>query len=179
MRAVADAGKVRQFMEALGLRCRGPGRIYLTGGGTAVLIGWRATTIDIDLKVSPEPDGAFEALAAIKDDLDVNIELAAPDEFIPPVPGWIDRSVFIGRYGPVDFFHYDPVGQTLAKIERGHARDLADAHEMVARGYVPLQELETYFERTRVEFLRYPAIDVAVFEEKVRAFVAQTRKTTA
>jgi hypothetical protein len=151
------------------------GRIYLTGGGTAVLIGWRSATIDIDLKMSPEPEGAFEALAAIKDAIDVNVELAAPDEFIPPVPGWIDRSVFIGRYGLVDFFHYDPVGQTLAKIERGHARDLADAHELVARGFVPLQELETYFERTRGELLRYPALDAVVFEQKVRAFVAQAR----
>jgi hypothetical protein len=175
MRAVANAQKVRQFMEALGLRCRGPGRVYLTGGGTAVLIGWRSTTIDIDLKMSPEPEGAFEALAVIKDELDVNVELAAPDEFIPPAPGWIDRSLYIGRYGLVDFFHYDPVGQVLAKIERGHARDLADAHELVARGLAPLQELETYFERTRVELLRYPAVDAAVFEEKVRAFVAQER----
>lgn len=177
MRAVANAGKVRQFMEALGLRCRGPGRIYLTGGGTAVLIGWRSTTIDIDLKMAPEPQGAFEALAAIKDDLDVNVELAAPDDFIPAVPGWVDRSLFIGRHGPVDFFHYDPVGQVLAKIERGHARDLTDAHELVARGFVPLQELETYFERTRAELLRFPALDAAVFEDKVRAFVEQERRT--
>jgi hypothetical protein len=176
MRAVADANKVRRFMQALGQRCRGPGRVYLTGGGTAVLVGWRATTIDIDLKMSPEPEGAFEALAAIKNELDVNVELAAPDQFVPPAPGWIERSVFIERHGDVDFFHYDPVSQALAKIERGHSRDLADTSEMVARGLVALEDLESHFERTRAELLRYPALDASVYEQKVRAFVCRGRK---
>jgi hypothetical protein len=31
------------------------GRIYLTGGATALLYGWRSTTIDVDLKANPEP----------------------------------------------------------------------------------------------------------------------------
>jgi hypothetical protein len=44
-----------------------------------VLVGWRGTTIDVDLKMSPEPEGAFEAIAALKDELDINVELAAPD----------------------------------------------------------------------------------------------------
>jgi hypothetical protein len=55
-----------------------------------------------------------------------NIELAAPDDFIPPLPGWEEWSIFIARRGKIDFYHYDLYAQALAKIERGHARDLAD-----------------------------------------------------
>jgi hypothetical protein len=158
-------------METFARRVRGPGRVYLVGGATAVLHGWRATTVDIDLKMEPEPAGAFEAIAAIKDELDVNVELAAPDQFIPPLPEWRTRSVFIARFESVEFFHYDPASQALAKLERGYARDLDDVHAMVARGLVTLDALAMGFEQIRGGLVRYPAIDPDAFERKVRAFV--------
>ena len=39
--------------------------------------------------------------------LDMNIELAAPDDCIPPLPDRWQRSVFVARHGQVDFLHYD------------------------------------------------------------------------
>jgi hypothetical protein len=55
MRALTNRAKLQAFMAALGEQAAGPGRIYLAGGATAVLHGWRDTTIDIDLKPDPEP----------------------------------------------------------------------------------------------------------------------------
>jgi hypothetical protein len=176
MRSLTDAAKVRSFMDALGRRTRGAGRVYLVGGATAVLYGWRATTVDIDLKMDPEPPGAFEAIAAIKDELDVNVELAAPDQFIPPLPRWQERSLFIARHGDVEFFHYDPLSQALAKLERGYARDLDDVRAMVDRRLVSVNELVTRFEEIRSGMGRYPAIDAEAFEKKVRAFVEMEAK---
>ena len=92
MRAETDAAKLKAFMAELGNRVRGPGRIYFAGGATALLHGWRSTTIDVDLKPDPEPPGLFEALAVLKDQLDINVELASPDQFIPALPGWRERS---------------------------------------------------------------------------------------
>jgi hypothetical protein len=37
-------------------------RIYLTGGSTAVIEGWRATTIDVDLRFEPEQDELLREL---------------------------------------------------------------------------------------------------------------------
>jgi uncharacterized nucleotidyltransferase DUF6036 len=176
MRAEANAAKMRKLMEQLGLRSRGPGRVYLTGGATAVLEGWRASSVDVDLKLDPEPEGAFDVIAALKDELDLNIELAAPDQFIPALQGWRERSRYIGTWGKVDFFHYDPYSQALAKIERGHTRDLADARELVRRNMVDLAELEQRFAEIRPELKRYPAIDAGAFESKVSQFVAAERK---
>lgn len=59
MRDLATADSVRQFVQALGRACTGPGCVNLVGGATAVLLGWRNTTVDIDLKLDPEPEGAF------------------------------------------------------------------------------------------------------------------------
>ena len=114
MRSHTDKAKLEKFMAALGSRVRGAGRIYLTGGATALLHGWRPTTIDIDLKPDPEPAGLFEALAVLKEELDVNLELASPDNFIPALPGWRERSLFIARHAQLEFFHYDPYGQALS-----------------------------------------------------------------
>ena len=55
------------------------------GDASAVLIAWRETTVDVDLKLAPEPNGVFAAIADAKAMLNINVELAAPDDFIPPL----------------------------------------------------------------------------------------------
>jgi hypothetical protein len=93
MRGTVDLAKLERLLAELGRRARGPGRIYLTGEATALLHGWRGSTVDIDLKLDPEPAGAFEAIAELKDELDVNVELASPDQFVPRFQvGRSDRS---------------------------------------------------------------------------------------
>ena len=106
-------------MKRLGSRASTPGTIYLTGGATALLMGIRDQTIDIDVKLDPEPQGAFEAIADLKESLGVNVELASPDQFIPVPAGWEERSPIVSRIGRVTVRHYDLVAQALAKGDRG------------------------------------------------------------
>lgn len=173
MRGEADAGKVRELLREISRRARGPGDVYLTGGACAALLGWRTRTVDVDLKLDPEPPGVFEALAELKNELDLNVELAAPDQFIPPLPDWRERSRPIDAPGPVRFFHYDFRAQALAKIERGHARDLADVRAMLDRGLVTADELRRAFSAIEPGLLRYPALDPATFAAKVTAFLEE------
>lgn len=49
MRELTDASRLRQFMRVLGSKAWTSGRVYLTGGATAVLFDWRPTTVDVDL----------------------------------------------------------------------------------------------------------------------------------
>lgn len=163
-------------MQALGRETTGPGRVYLTGGTSAVLVGWRDSTVDVDLKADPEPGRFFEALARLKDDLDLNIELAAPSDFIPELPSWRERSVLIGRFGSLEFFHYDFYSQALAKIQRGHERDLADVREMLERGYVRTAELKRLFEAIVPRMLRYPALEPEAFRDRLDEFLASAAR---
>ena len=78
MRGETDKAKLQRFMSALGERVRGEGTIYLTGGATALLFAWRNSTIDVDLKADPEPVGFFEAIATLKDELDINVDHGGP-----------------------------------------------------------------------------------------------------
>ncbi len=170
MRAETTRAKLKAFMTALGERVRGPGRIYLTGGATAILYGWRDMTVDVDLKPDPEPAGLFEAIAALKDELDINVELASPDQFIPPVPGWRERSWFIVRHGGLEFYHYDPYAQALAKLQRHHDRDLRDVQSALAAGLIQVDTLRDMFALIRPQLTRYPAIDPATFQRAVLEF---------
>lgn len=102
MRNIADADRIRRFMRALAQAAEAKARVYFTGGATAVLIGWRASTIDVDIKIVPEHDHLFRAIPRIKETLQINVELACPADFIPVPPGWEDRSPFIYRFPAVD-----------------------------------------------------------------------------
>ena len=62
--------------------------MYLTGGATAVLIGWRESTIDVDIKLVPETDELLREIPSLKERLQINVELASPDQFIPVREGW-------------------------------------------------------------------------------------------
>jgi hypothetical protein len=173
MRDDVDVEKLQAFMSEVGKLAEGPGRVYLVGGATALLYGIRPQTIDIDIKLDPEPRAIFEGIALIKERLRVNVELASPDQFIPPIPGWQDRSVFIGLKGQVEFFHYDPYGQALAKIQRGHARDLEDARAFVRLKLIEPSKLSACFEQIRRDLVRYPAVDEEAFERQLQAFLRE------
>jgi hypothetical protein len=167
MRELATGTRIREFMRRLGAAASVDTRIYLTGGATAVLFGWRETTIDVDLKIIPDSDEIFRALPALKESLHLNVELASPDLFIPALPGWESRSLFIGREGRVDWYHYDPYSQALAKIERGHERDRADVQQLMGQGLVQPQELRKFFREITPALIRYPSIDPEAFARKV------------
>jgi len=59
MRRLADAERIRAFMDAVGRAANKEIRLYFTGGATAVLSGWRSSTIDVDILMIPEEDRVF------------------------------------------------------------------------------------------------------------------------
>jgi hypothetical protein len=47
MRELADVSRIERFMREFGRAASTEGQIYLAGGATAVLYGWRESTIDV------------------------------------------------------------------------------------------------------------------------------------
>jgi hypothetical protein len=173
MRRKVSVQTLKQFMHELATASKSPGKVYFTGGATALLLGFREQTIDIDLKLDPEPEGAFEAIAVLKNRLNLNVELASPDDFIPRAADWRERSRHIASIGRVEFYHYDFSLQALAKLERGHAQDLDDVTSLVRGGYVTGEELRKRFAQIEHGLLRYPAIDPDQFKKKLQDFLAK------
>lgn len=161
MRAIADAERLLRLMRALGAEPEAQGSIFFTGGATAVLIGWRQTTIDADLAIIPESDAILRLLPRFKESLDLNVEIASPAHFLPELPGWRERSRWIAREGRVDFFHYDFYAQALSKIVRGFDRDRADVVAMLERGLIERAALLRHYDAIENQLYRFPNLTPA------------------
>lgn len=168
MRRLATAERIRAFLARLGREARRPTVAYLTGGSTAVLLGWRESTIDIDLKLVPDTD-LLRAVPRLKEELEINVELASPDLFIPVPPGWEERSPWHATEGQMTVRHFDLTAQAMAKLERGHAHDLDDVQAMLDRGLVTRDGLSSYFAQIEADLYKFPAVDPPSLERAVEA----------
>ena len=159
MRDAADAERIGSLARELG-RAVAPGtKMYLTGGATAVLEGWRDSTADIDVRFEPDSDAALSRIAELKEKLGVNVKLASPLDFLPELDGWRERSRFRFREGNLEVFDFDPYSQALSKLERRFELDLDDVRSMVRSGQVNPERLRELFEGIEPELYRFPAID--------------------
>jgi hypothetical protein len=171
MREKVTAARLEEFMKALASGVIEAARVYLVGGASAVLLGWRDSTIDVDLKLVPENDEILRSLPSLKERLQLNIELASPDDFIPQLPGWEERSRFIRQEGKLTFLHYDFYAQALAKIEREHEIDLKDVQDLIKSELVEPSRLLALFSQIEDQLHRYPAVDAASFRHGVETIV--------
>ena len=156
-------------METLGQYAEADTHVYFTGGATAVLVGWRVSTIDLDIRIVPERDELLRMIPEIKDRLQINVEFASPLEFIPVPQRWEERSPFVKQVGRTFFHHFDPYAQALAKIERNHEQDRDDVEAMLRCGLIARNRLLSYFEQIESDLYRYPAIDPGSFRDRVCA----------
>src|SRR2546425_9374200 len=125
VRERAAASRVRGSMDLLGRGSTTAATAYLVGGSSAVLVGWRPTTRDIDLRIEPEEATGTVggAIVGIKEELSISVEFASPLDFLPEVPGWRDRSPLIQQVESLTFRHFDFYSQALAKVRRNIDRD--------------------------------------------------------
>lgn len=159
MREPLTREKIRELMVELARSAqRGRSyRVYLVGGGTAVWLGWRPSTVAVDLH--GHPDDLFRDIQRVKERLHLNVEFARPEDFVPALAGSDDRHVHIETIGVVSFYHHDPYAQAFSKVVRGFSHDLLDAEHFVGSGMVDADRLqELVHDIPRGAFAKYPAL---------------------
>ncbi len=159
MRESVDLSRLQVFLKELSHAAREPVRLYLTGGASQLVRGLRESTVDVDLTFEPENDDVLRSMVALKERLNLNVELVSPAHFVPALPGWRERCEFIEQVGSLAVHHFDPYTQVLSKLERGHARDRVDAAALVGAGVVDPERLRALFSQIEDELFRFPAID--------------------
>ncbi len=173
MRNEVTSERLRALMrEIAGTAPRGkPYRVYLVGGGTAVLTGWRPTSIDADLFAPDE--SVFRDIQGIKERLNVNVEFARPEHFVPALPGSKSRHVFIETVGRVSYYHYDPYAQVLSKIVRGFERDIDDARQFMGAGMVDAGKLRDLVHQIPAsEYAKYPNLSQDAVRQAIEEFIS-------
>jgi hypothetical protein len=171
VRRAADADRVTAFVAELGRQARQPATVYLVGGATAVLHGWRETTRDIDLRIEPdEATGPLgDVIRVLKDELEINVEFASPIDFLPELPGWRDRSPFVARVGPLTIRHLDLYAQALSKVLRDIDHDADDVRHMVGAGLVDPERAWALYRDVAPELRRFPSIDERSYRDRLTA----------
>lgn len=168
MRPDATAERIRRLLGELGRHARPGDRLYLTGGASAVLVGWRASTRDVDVLLEGDEDALLRAIADLKDRMDVNIELASPIDFLPAPDNWRERAVSVGRFGALDVLHVPFSLQALAKLQRGFDQDLEDVRAMLGRGLTTKAQIASLLADVEALLYRFPAVS----ERRLAAAVA-------
>jgi hypothetical protein len=149
MRPPIDRLRVHYFLVKLGIEFHYPARLYLVGGTTLVYEGLRQQSLDIDIsyEVADEHEAEFSrVIRRLKDEMQINVELASPGDFIPLPAGWKERAKYVGRFGQVDVFHFDLYSTALSKIERGREGDYEDVLAMLHGGQITFEDLQHSFE---------------------------------
>ena len=173
MRENLTTAKLHEFMREVAEGLREPGRIYIAGGASALLRGWRETTLDVDIKIVPEHSRILDNIPRLKERLRINVELASPADFVPALRGWEDRSPFIEQVGPISFHHFDFYTQCLSKLERAHQTDLDDVAAMVRDGLVNPKRLLALYNEAEPDLRRYAAVHAPTLRARVEAFALQ------
>ncbi|MEO8196300.1 MAG: DUF6036 family nucleotidyltransferase [Thermoanaerobaculia bacterium] len=174
MRRLVDRANLDALLRELGRHAEAPTRLFLVGGSSALLHGWRSSTIDVDIRIEPDSGAVARAIPQVKERLAMSIELASPLDFLPPLPGWRDRCRFLRQEGKLAIFEFDFYSQALAKIERGFETDLADVRSMIGEGLVEPKQLQSLFSEIAGEFFRFPAVDVRALAADLARAMAST-----
>ncbi len=174
MREEITRQRLDLLMKELAQRAprRGSYRVYFVGGGTAVYLGWRRSSIDVGLY--SDKDVVFRNIQEIKERLNINIKFARPEDFVPPLKGSADRHVFIDTVGAITFCHYDPYAQFLSKVVRGFQRDLDDARQFIDSGMVVPRKLRSLVAAIPDSaYARYPSLSRRAIENAVETFLTE------
>lgn len=63
---------------------------------------------------------------------------------IPPLPNADSRRKWIGKFGLLEVYIFDPYGVAVSKLSRGFDSDIDDIAFLVQRNEVSLNQLEKY-----------------------------------
>ena len=107
MRPEVDQNRIEGFLLRLGQEHQ-PGRLFLVGSSALVHKGLRARMVEVDIAIEADDAGTlFDAVRRLKDEMQINVELASPGDFVPLPAGWHERSLWVGRYDALDVFYFD------------------------------------------------------------------------
>jgi hypothetical protein len=126
----------------LGKRLESQTSFYLIGGSALILLGASRETINIDSIIENSDKNIQKILKELSNEMRKDLEYVALDEFIPLPAKSEQRHHFIGRYGKVDAYNFDPYNNALSKLDRGFESDIEDVVFLIKQGWASLPQLE-------------------------------------
>jgi hypothetical protein len=165
-----NAKDIKNFLYRLGERFTETATLYLIGGGALLLLGSQRTTLDIDYVGSDYPlptDKLASTIQSLAMEMKIEVEPVPLDEFIPLPAGAHTRHRFIGQYGKLAIYVFDPYSIAISKLDRGFATDLQDIAFLIHQQLITLEQLEQYAQTALKHALAFN-IDPKEFREHLQ-----------
>jgi hypothetical protein len=125
---LATPEQVVSFLRAVGDRLPVAADIYIFGGSALLLIGGTRKTADLDYTLRAALiDQCRAVIEAVANDLELDAEENVPGEFMPLPTGSDQRHLFVGRYGALTAYIFDPYSMAVMKVDRAFASDFGCA----------------------------------------------------
>lgn len=141
--------EIKLFLQKLGERFHQPATVYLLGGSALCFWGNPRRTIAIDLTVDTEaiilPE-LFSAIETLADEIKVEQEIVPIEEFIPLPRGAGERHQWIGRFGSILVYSFDPYSIALSKLARGLETDIQDVIFLLQQDIISIRQLAEFVE---------------------------------
>jgi hypothetical protein len=171
------AEEIRVFLQRLSERYPQPAALFLLGGGALCLLGNPRRTINVDYAITTPLENAgdfVQAIQALAEEMRIEMEIVAIEEFIPLPPGAEKRHIHIDQFGNLAVYIYDPYTIALSKLARGFEADLQDVLFLLQQGFVTLDSLSRV-----VEYALPHAWNFDVDPDELRTHFDEVRRLSA
>ncbi len=139
--------QIDRFLTAVGQRCEPDTTLYLLGGGALELLGGARPTIDLDyVSDDLQSDSLQQLLTQTADEMQIELEAVPIAEFVPLPPDADNRAVFVGEFGNLTVYVFDPYTIALSKLDRGFDTDIEDILFLVQRQLILVETLADFVE---------------------------------
>lgn len=143
--------QLRIFFKALGERCEQAAEIYIFGGSALLLIGGQRNTLDVDFTLTSQAKSAVRTvIATVADEFGLDTEESTPADFLPLPTGSERRHRFIGQYGHIKVFIFDPYSIALMKIDRAFESDIEDVRFLLQNHFIDFSQLASYLDEVAI-----------------------------
>ena len=139
--------EVLAFLNRLGTIYPKPATLYLLGGGALCLLGSPRRTLDIDCtlgEITDQEQKFVQIMETVADEMRLELEVIPIQEFTPIPADSESRHQFIGQFGLIEVFIYDPYTIAVSKLARGLETDLQDVLFLLQRSIINLDRLSEY-----------------------------------
>lgn len=138
--------EIKAFLRRLGDRYPHPATLYLLGGSALCFLGNPRRTADIDYTAEPMATALVTEIESLADEMRLELEAVPIEEFVPLPAGSADRHQWVGQFGELRVYVYDPYTIALSKLSRGFEADLQDVLFLLRKQVIVLDELTRYVE---------------------------------
>jgi hypothetical protein len=138
--------EIEAFLHRLADRYPHPATLYLLGGSALCFLGNPRRTADIDYTMEPMAAALVTEIESLADEMRLELEAVPIEEFVPLPAGSVDRHQWIGQFGALRVYVYDPYTIALSKLSRGFEADLQDVLFLLRKEIIALDELARYVE---------------------------------